>query len=264
MAHDLGKPHTGHRPDPSAPLAGIPTSPPQWPSLISRRSSSAPHQPSPRGPSPTGLVRVADHKPAWVRQGCPKVRRLPWFASGLRSARPRAVCALALERPRCPRPVGRRHVGRSDPQPRWHCLERRAMRLPLPQVSAGHLGLGILCDSEVAYIDVRPASYHGQYGIDAGGGMGTCLPVHCAAAGEAPVASLLAAVQRGVDRIARSGMLPWSAGIGSPVATNPDGAGGCWRVAFPTAARQQPTPWASDTHAGTTIDTQRALLTMAS
>jgi DNA-binding IclR family transcriptional regulator len=43
--------------------------------------------------------------------------------------------------------------------------------------------LGVLWETEVAYIDHWHGSRQGQYAVDAGVGLGTRVPVHCSAAG---------------------------------------------------------------------------------
>jgi IclR family transcriptional regulator, pca regulon regulatory protein len=58
--------------------------------------------------------------------------------------------------------------------------------------------LGVLGDTEVAYIDRWQGSRQGQYAVDVGIGLGTRLPVHCTAAGKALLARLPEAEQRGL------------------------------------------------------------------
>jgi IclR family pca regulon transcriptional regulator len=68
--------------------------------------------------------------------------------------------------------------------------------------------LGVLGGTEVAYIDRWQGSRQGQYAVDEGIGLGTRLPVHCAAAGKALLARLPEAEQRSLIsqlRLARRG-----------------------------------------------------------
>ncbi|HEY2768669.1 MAG TPA: IclR family transcriptional regulator C-terminal domain-containing protein [Solirubrobacteraceae bacterium] len=52
------------------------------------------------------------------------------------------------------------------------------------------VGLVILDDGEVSYIDRWQGSRRGQYAVDLGVGLGSRLPVHCSAAGKALLAGL--------------------------------------------------------------------------
>ncbi len=52
------------------------------------------------------------------------------------------------------------------------------------------VGLAILDDDEVSYIDRWQGSRRGQYAVDLGVGLGSRLPVHCSAAGKALLAAL--------------------------------------------------------------------------
>ena len=52
------------------------------------------------------------------------------------------------------------------------------------------VGLAMLDDGEVSYIDRWQGSRRGQYAIDLGVGLGSRLPVHCSAAGKALLARL--------------------------------------------------------------------------
>jgi DNA-binding IclR family transcriptional regulator len=63
------------------------------------------------------------------------------------------------------------------------------------------VGLVILDDDEVSYIDRWQGSRRGQYAVDLGVGLGSRLPVHCSAAGKALLANLAASEQR--DLIAK-------------------------------------------------------------
>jgi DNA-binding IclR family transcriptional regulator len=63
------------------------------------------------------------------------------------------------------------------------------------------VGLVILDDGEVSYIDRWQGSRRGQYAVDLGVGLGSRLPVHCSAAGKALLASMGASEQR--DLIAK-------------------------------------------------------------
>jgi IclR family pca regulon transcriptional regulator len=58
------------------------------------------------------------------------------------------------------------------------------------------VSLGVLGETEVAYIDRWQGSRKGQYAVDAGIGLGTRLPVHCTAAGKVLLAHLPEAEQR--------------------------------------------------------------------
>lgn|SRR3984957_15857532 len=58
------------------------------------------------------------------------------------------------------------------------------------------VGLAILDDNEVSYIDRWQGSRRGQYAIDLGVGLGSRLPIYCSAAGKALLAHLPAAEQR--------------------------------------------------------------------
>jgi DNA-binding IclR family transcriptional regulator len=58
------------------------------------------------------------------------------------------------------------------------------------------VGLAILDESEVSYIDRWQGSRRGQYAVDLGVGLGSRLPVHCSAAGKALLARLPEADQR--------------------------------------------------------------------
>jgi DNA-binding IclR family transcriptional regulator len=58
------------------------------------------------------------------------------------------------------------------------------------------VGLVILDDGEVSYIDRWQGARRGQYAVDLGVGLGSRLPVHCSAAGKALLASLAAPEQR--------------------------------------------------------------------
>jgi DNA-binding IclR family transcriptional regulator len=60
------------------------------------------------------------------------------------------------------------------------------------------VSLGLLRGSEVAYIDRWRGSRRGQYEVDVGVGLGTCLPVHCTAAGKALLAYLPETEQQGL------------------------------------------------------------------
>ncbi len=76
---------------------------------------------------------------------------------------------------------------------------RRAAREHLQWLrgQTGHtVSLGVLAEGEVVYIDRWHGSRQGQYAIDAGIGVGTCVPVHCTAAGKALLAHLHAAERR--------------------------------------------------------------------
>ncbi|HVR06380.1 MAG TPA: IclR family transcriptional regulator [Solirubrobacteraceae bacterium] len=75
------------------------------------------------------------------------------------------------------------------------------------QVARGHLrelraetgrtvGLAVLDETEVTYIDRWQGSRRGQYAIDLGVGLGSRLPAYCSAAGKALLACLPAAEQR--------------------------------------------------------------------
>ncbi len=56
--------------------------------------------------------------------------------------------------------------------------------------------LGVLGETEVAYIDRWQGARQGQYAVDAGIGLGTRLPAYCTAAGKALLARLPEAEQR--------------------------------------------------------------------
>jgi DNA-binding IclR family transcriptional regulator len=58
------------------------------------------------------------------------------------------------------------------------------------------VGLAILDDDEVSYIDRWQGARRGQYAIDLGVGLGSRLPIHCSAAGKALLARLPEAEQR--------------------------------------------------------------------
>lgn len=58
------------------------------------------------------------------------------------------------------------------------------------------VGLAILDESEVSYIDRWQGARRGQYAIDLGVGLGSRLPIHCSAAGKALLACLPEAEQR--------------------------------------------------------------------
>lgn len=58
------------------------------------------------------------------------------------------------------------------------------------------VGLVILDDGEVSYIDRWQGSRRGQYAVDLGVGLGSRLPVHCSAAGKALLAGLTEAERR--------------------------------------------------------------------
>jgi IclR family transcriptional regulator, pca regulon regulatory protein len=76
---------------------------------------------------------------------------------------------------------------------------RRVARKPLRELRARTgrtASLGVLWDTEVAYIDRWKGSRQGQYGADGGIGVGTSLPIHCTAAGKALLARLPAAEQQ--------------------------------------------------------------------
>jgi IclR family transcriptional regulator, pca regulon regulatory protein len=76
---------------------------------------------------------------------------------------------------------------------------RRAAREHLRELRARTgrtASLGVLGGTEVAYIDRWHGSRQGQYAVDVGIGTGTCLPVHCSAAGKALLARLPGVEQR--------------------------------------------------------------------
>ncbi|HEY3758370.1 MAG TPA: IclR family transcriptional regulator [Solirubrobacteraceae bacterium] len=76
---------------------------------------------------------------------------------------------------------------------------RRLAREHLRELRArtGHtVGLAILDDSEVSYVDRWQGSRRGQYAIDLGVGLGSRLPIHCSAAGKALLAHLPEAERR--------------------------------------------------------------------
>jgi DNA-binding IclR family transcriptional regulator len=76
---------------------------------------------------------------------------------------------------------------------------RRAAGSPLQELrtrTGRTASLGVLWGTEVAYIDRRQGSFQGQYAVDEGIGVGTRLPIHCAAAGKALLARLPAAEQK--------------------------------------------------------------------
>lgn len=56
--------------------------------------------------------------------------------------------------------------------------------------------LGVLWETEVAYIDRWHGYLQGQYAVDEGIGVGTRMPLHCAAAGKALLTRLPAAEQQ--------------------------------------------------------------------
>ena len=58
------------------------------------------------------------------------------------------------------------------------------------------VGLAIIDESEVSYIDRWQGARRGQYAIDLGVGLGSRLPMYCSAAGKALLASLPEAEQR--------------------------------------------------------------------
>ncbi len=58
------------------------------------------------------------------------------------------------------------------------------------------VGLAMLDESEVSYIDRWQGSRRGQYAVDLGVGLGSRLPVYCSAAGKALLACLSEAEQR--------------------------------------------------------------------
>jgi DNA-binding IclR family transcriptional regulator len=58
------------------------------------------------------------------------------------------------------------------------------------------VGLAMLDEGEISYIDRRQGSRRGQYAIDLGVGLGSRLPVHCSAAGKALLARLPEAERR--------------------------------------------------------------------
>jgi hypothetical protein len=195
------------------------------------------HLPPPTRP-PTRMITAnckASTRRRKSREPCPGWGRFSvWRAwSGSQGApadkeaagRPRDACALAHE------------------QPPYQCR----------MVPTGRLCLGILCDPGVAYIDLRLASYQGQYEIEAGARIGTCLPIRCAAGSEAPVASLLAVAPWALIASCGQGCCFGRRGSARRCAANP-GAGGSWRVTFPTVARQQASSRAGNADAGTTFD----------
>lgn len=69
------------------------------------------------------------------------------------------------------------------------------------RATTGHtVGLAMLDETEVTYIDRWQGSRRGQYAVDLGVGLGSRVPAHCSAAGKALLARLSAAEQR--ERIA--------------------------------------------------------------
>lgn len=83
---------------------------------------------------------------------------------------------------------------------------RQAAHEPLRELRArtGHTAtLGVLWGTEVAYIDRWHGSLQGQHAVDRGIGLGTRLPVHCAAAGKALLARLPAAEQQELITVLR-------------------------------------------------------------
>ncbi|MGA2165190.1 MAG: IclR family transcriptional regulator [Solirubrobacteraceae bacterium] len=76
---------------------------------------------------------------------------------------------------------------------------RQAAHEPLRELRARTgrtASLGVLWGTEVAYIDRWHGSLQGQHAVDEGIGLGTRVPVHCAAAGKALLARLPAAEQQ--------------------------------------------------------------------
>ncbi len=76
---------------------------------------------------------------------------------------------------------------------------RRVAREPLRELRARTgrtASLGVLCGTEVVYVERRQGSREGQHAVDEGIGLGSCLPVHCTAAGKALLARLPVAEQQ--------------------------------------------------------------------
>jgi DNA-binding IclR family transcriptional regulator len=78
---------------------------------------------------------------------------------------------------------------------------RSAGREPLRELRAQSgrtASLAVLWGTEIVYVDFWQGSRQGQYAVNVGIGLGTCLPVHCSDAGKALLAHLPMMEQQGL------------------------------------------------------------------